>query len=238
MKFSENNSPIRILIIDDDADTSFIIKSSLSKIDAIIEEAANGEIALSMAENEKYDLVITDLMMPVLDGKQFIEAFREKYLNSFTPILVLTASAELDTKISVLEAGGDDFLVKPFNNRDLLAKAKVLLRINHLTLELYRRNNELKASNDTILALQQKLIQEEREKTHHRLMVTSLHKLRQPLTNAVLISEMLPEMEDPNKQKFKLRESLVEIEKILTDLESLDSNNVEPYFNNIEMIRE
>jgi DNA-binding response OmpR family regulator len=239
MKDIKQNLPEpKILIVEDDPDISFIIKKSLDSLNAEFTQAENGEEGLKLLLDKKYDLIISDLAMPILGGEEMITRFREQEKNRFTPILVLTAKVDLDTKISVLDMGGDEFISKPFNRKDLFARVSVLLRLNYLTQELFTRNDDLDKKNQEILALQATLLEEEREKTKNRIIITSLHKIRQPLTNTVLLSSMLQGDEKQQKNISRLKSSLAEIEKILEELESLDTSKINSYIEGIEMIKD
>jgi DNA-binding response OmpR family regulator len=239
MKELKNNArPPEILIVEDDSDISFIIKRSLDPLKAIFTEAENGEVGLKFLLEKKYDLIISDLGMPVMSGVEMISKFRDQEKESFTPILVLTAKQDIDTKVNVLDIGGDEFVSKPFHHKDLFARARVLLRLNQLTYELYEKNHELDRLNKEILTLQASLLEEEREKTKNRIMVTSLHKIRQPLTNSVLLSSLIGGDEKHEKNIARLKTSLAEIEKILEELETLDTSKINSYIEGLEMIRD
>lgn len=229
----------RILVVEDHNDTRYIITKSLDSLNCIITEAANGKEALKIInESEfKFDLIISDLMMPELSGKEFIYQFKSLPGKGYTPILIITAKNDMDTKEEILEIGGDDYITKPFNKRDLLAKARVLMRINQLTLNLEEKNSALERSNIEILNLQNQLIREEREKTKHKIVVSSLHLIRQPLTNALLLSGVLKQDSKNSSKTDKLTEALNDINKILLDLENINLDESTTYINNIEMLK-
>jgi DNA-binding response OmpR family regulator len=114
-----------ILVVDDERRLRDMIRVYLEQEGYRVLEAANGREALFVARQEHPDLVILDLMMPEMDGFGFIRAFGRE---SATPIIILTAKIEDTDKILGLELGADDYVTKPFNVRELLARVRVVLR--------------------------------------------------------------------------------------------------------------
>jgi DNA-binding response OmpR family regulator len=114
-----------ILVVDDEAKLREMIRVYLEQEGYRVVEAANGRDALFMARDEKPDLIVLDLMMPVMGGYEFMRIFSKE---SDTPIIMLTAKVEDQDKIVGLELGADDYLTKPFNVRELLARVRAVLR--------------------------------------------------------------------------------------------------------------
>ncbi len=115
-----------ILIVEDDLDLSELIKIQLTDSDYEVDQVTNGRLALEKALNNKYSLIILDIMLPELDGFEICKAVRKE--DQQIPILMLTAKAEEIDKIMGLEFGADDYLTKPFSIRELTARVKALLR--------------------------------------------------------------------------------------------------------------
>lgn len=115
----------KILVVDDESAISDIIKFNFEKEGYIMETADNGRDAISLAEKNNYDLILLDIMMPKLNG---FEALREIRKNSDVPVIMLTAREEEVDKVLGLELGADDYVVKPFSMRELLARVKAVLR--------------------------------------------------------------------------------------------------------------
>ncbi len=120
-----NNQEI-ILIVEDNLDVRAYIREQLEN-DFNIIEAGNGEEGISIAQNEIPDLIITDVMMPKMDGYKFSSAIRHDEKTSHIPIIILTAKAGLDHKIQGLETGVDDYLTKPFSAKELKVRVKNLI---------------------------------------------------------------------------------------------------------------
>jgi len=115
-----------ILIVEDNADIRAYIREQLENDYKVI-EGCNGEEGLSIAQKEIPDLIITDVMMPKMDGYQFSKKIRGDEKTSHIPIIMLTAKAGLDDKMEGLETGVDDYLTKPFSARELKVRVKNLI---------------------------------------------------------------------------------------------------------------
>ena len=139
--------PDRVLVVDDDALVRRMLTRSLAAEGFEVEHVADGGAALAAAEASAPDLVVLDVTMPGLDGLAVCRRLRDKGLA--TPVLLLTARDELDDRVAGLDAGADDYVVKPFETVELLARVRALLRrgkapelvlsVGDLTLELETR---------------------------------------------------------------------------------------------------
>ncbi|UYZ11693.1 response regulator transcription factor [Brevibacillus sp. WF146] len=114
-----------ILVVDDDPHIRELVGVFLREEGFIVLEAADGREALALLETTRADLVILDIMMPNMDGWQLCRELRELY---DTPLLMLTAKGETSQKIKGFQLGTDDYLVKPFEPLELVARVKALLR--------------------------------------------------------------------------------------------------------------
>ncbi len=117
----------KILIIDDDVDTLKLVGMMLQKQGYKIIASANGKQGLMQAEAENPDLILLDVMLPEMDGFQVAKHLRANALTVDTPILMFTAKAQLDDKVTGFEAGADDYLTKPTHPTELRAHVKALL---------------------------------------------------------------------------------------------------------------
>lgn len=122
----------RILVVDDDRDIVRLVKSYLEKAGFQILTAYDGETALQVLKAEKPQLLILDLMLPDRDGWDVARLVRSDPQLSATPIIMLTARVEDNDKIVGLEIGADDYITKPFNPREVVARVRALLRRSHL----------------------------------------------------------------------------------------------------------
>lgn len=119
---------MRILLVEDDPRLATIISSGLSEDGLIVDHAANATIGLNMTELETFDLFILDVMLPEGREAGFELARAVRARADHTPILFLTARADMDSKVAGLETGGDDYLSKPFDFRELHARIRALVR--------------------------------------------------------------------------------------------------------------
>lgn len=114
-----------ILVIDDDKNIREVVKLYLRKEGYEVTEAADGAIGVDLFFGKQYDLVILDIMMPVQDGIETIKQIRAK---SNVPVIMLTAKGETFDKVLALELGADDYIVKPFDPKELVARVKAVIR--------------------------------------------------------------------------------------------------------------
>jgi len=119
---------MRILVIEDDAVVADFIANGLKQEGHSIDHATDGKDGLFLAMSEQYDVVIVDRMLPSIDGINIIQTLRASEQGTTTPILILSALADVAERVKGLEAGADDYLVKPFAFSELSARINVLAR--------------------------------------------------------------------------------------------------------------
>lgn len=144
----------KILIIEDDVSIHNVIEELLKKQNYITYNAYSGTEVLLLLEKEKYDLIILDLMLPGIEGEEIIKKVKD------TPIIVLSAKISSDDKVNCLMAGANDYITKPFDSNELLARIEVQLRqkdksslienLKYKDLELLNDNHTLLINNEKI----------------------------------------------------------------------------------------
>jgi two-component system OmpR family response regulator len=117
---------MRLLLVEDDIKIAEFVVNGLKEAGFAVDHTANGEDGLHLALTEPYDVAVVDLMLPKLDGLTLIEEVRKKNIN--TPVLILSARKSVDDRVTGLQAGSDDYLVKPFAFSELLARVHALIR--------------------------------------------------------------------------------------------------------------
>ena len=117
---------MRLLLAEDDPDLAHSLRLSLADAGYAVDLARDGEEAAFLGETEPYDLVVLDLGLPVLDGVSVLRRWRASGVTA--PVLILTARDGWAEKVAGFDAGGDDYLTKPFNTPELLARLRALLR--------------------------------------------------------------------------------------------------------------
>lgn len=120
---------MKILVVEDERDLNRIITKHLKKNNYSVDSCFDGQEALNFISYSEYDLIITDIMMSNVDGYEFIDKLRAN--KNDTPVIMLTAKDTLEDKIMGLDSGADDYIVKPFEFDELLARIRVLMRRNY-----------------------------------------------------------------------------------------------------------
>jgi len=151
-------SPMRILVVEDDKKIASFVVNGLKQSGYAVDHSSDGEDGLFRAQTIPYDAAVVDLMLPKLDGLGLIQQARAHGVR--TPVLILSAKASVDDRVKGLQAGGDDYLTKPFAFSELLARIQALIRratqtpeptrlvVGDLTLDLLTR--EVKRGADKI----------------------------------------------------------------------------------------
>jgi two-component system, OmpR family, response regulator len=117
---------MRLLVIEDDSKIASFIVNGLKQNGFGVDAAADGEQGLDLACTVTYDCIVLDLMLPKLDGLSLLRQLRKEKVN--TPVVILSAKATVDDRVKGLQAGGDDYLTKPFAFSELLARVQALIR--------------------------------------------------------------------------------------------------------------
>lgn len=117
---------MRILVADDEPEMTMVLEALLKREHYSVDVVYNGQDALDYGLAENYDCIVLDIMMPKLDGIQALQALRSK--NISTPVLLLTAKSQVEDRVAGLDSGADDYLPKPFDNREFVARVRALTR--------------------------------------------------------------------------------------------------------------
>ena len=133
----------RILIVDDDTEIRDLLEFDISSSGYFVDTASDGYEGLTKALNNKYDLILLDVMMPKMNGFEVCKNIRQAKLN--VPILMLTAKGTIDDKASGFNNGADDYLVKPFDVQEVLLRIRVLLRRTEPQVESFSSTEILEA---------------------------------------------------------------------------------------------
>ena len=117
---------MRVLVIEDDKKIASFVVNGLKQNGFAVDHAADGENGLALAQVVTYDAAVLDIMLPKLDGLSLLRQLRQHKI--LTPVLILSAKASVDDRVKGLQAGGDDYLTKPFAFSELLARVQALVR--------------------------------------------------------------------------------------------------------------
>ncbi|WP_291490637.1 response regulator transcription factor [Desulfurella sp.] len=122
---------MRILIVEDEKTLANLIKQGFEEEGFAVDVAYDGEDGLFFAQNNIYDCIVLDIMLPVIDGITILKKLREQ--NNSTPVIMLTAKDTIKDKVLGLDSGSDDYLTKPFSFEELLSRTKAIIRRRYAT---------------------------------------------------------------------------------------------------------
>lgn len=208
-----------ILVVEDDIDIHNLIKEILEKEQYKVFDSYSGTECLLVLEKEKIDLILLDLMLPGLNGEEVIKRVKN------IPIIVLSAKSSYDSKVNVLLSGANDYITKPFNKDELLARIKVQLRLSENKIEdsLELKYKDLNLNLDTRnLSLKDKSVQ--LTKTEFAIMKQLLINSDSVVTKSRLLDLINIDTEDCDENSLKVHISNIrrKIRK-LTDVEYIEA---------------
>ncbi len=138
----------KILIVEDNEDIRHYIRSILGEAYRI-EEAGNGQVALEMVGRDDYDLIISDLMMPEMDGMEMCKQLKGSIETSHIPIILLTAKSEIESRIQGIDIGAESYITKPFHPKHLMVRVAKLIELRELLKGRYSKKISLGDISDT-----------------------------------------------------------------------------------------
>lgn len=150
---------MKVLVVEDDNKIASFIERGLKEAGFSVDIASNGLDAFTMWSTQTFDCAIVDLMLPQLDGLSLISQIRERGIA--TPAIILSAKQSVDDRIKGLQAGGDDYMVKPFSFSELLARIQAILRRTNAPTQ--GSSNELSIGDITLNILTRKVTREDED---------------------------------------------------------------------------
>ncbi len=157
----------KILVVEDDKNLRKLIVTCLEKASYTVFETRNGEEALDLMDKEYVDLIVTDIMMPEMDGYELIKSLREANYN--TPILIITAKEDIEDKRQGFNLGADDYMVKPINIDELILRVKSLLRRSNQANERKIKIGEVELDYDRLEVKKQEKVYQLTQKEFYLL---------------------------------------------------------------------
>jgi sigma-B regulation protein RsbU (phosphoserine phosphatase) len=212
----------KILIVEDEKDTLFILNKLLTKNDYEVFTSTNGQEALDVLNKEIPDVIIADWTMPVMDGLELCNIVKKNEKFKLIYFIILTARASLKDRVTGLDVGADDFLVKPVQNQELLARIRSGIRIHNL-------QNELKNI--------------EHDKAIVEMACTIGHKINNPLSSLLMtVKNIEDDLKVAGKKSFEedfqvINQSIDRIKVLANDLAHLKNPEVIDYSNDSKMIK-
>lgn len=210
-----------VLIVDDEELNVRFLTTFLTRKGYEVRSASRGASALESIEAELPDVVLLDAMMPEMDGFEVCRKLRASEKTRMLPIIMVTALHSVEDEVKALDAGADDFLPKPINNLELIARLRSLLRIKTLHDQLKSSRDELQEKNRRLMDLQN---------MRDSLTQMIVHDMKNPLTGIMGCTELLLNMPEMATDKSvtilrKIEESSSAMLKMITDM--LDVSRME-----------
>lgn len=140
----------RILVVDDEPQNIRLLQIRLQAAGYTVLTATNGQEALELVQGDAPDLILLDVMMPKLNGFEVCQRIRGEASTQFIPVVMVTALSDKEDRIRAIEVGADDFISKPFDSHEVLARVRSLVRIKRYRDALEQANRELKIHNDRL----------------------------------------------------------------------------------------
>ncbi len=214
-----------ILIVEDEKDTLFILDKLLTKNDFQVYTSTNGQEALKLLDEVLPQVIIADWTMPVMSGLELCNTIKKNEKFKSIYFIILTARASLKDRVTGLDLGADDFLVKPVQNQELLARIRSGIRIYNL---------------------QNELIKIEHNKALIEMACTIGHKINNPLSSLVVsihnIEEEIKKIEKTEKKSFAedfnvISQSIERIKILVNDLTHLQNPKIIDYTSDNKMLK-
>ncbi len=165
-----------MLVVDDTPEMRALMGEILGEEHNVL-FARDGAEGLEVAAREHPDLIVSDVMMPKIDGQEFCRRIKADPLTAHVPFIMVTAKAGLDMKIEGLDCGADDYLAKPFDQKELRARTRSLLKLRGLHGDLDKQNRALHAAYQELKSLQGQLVQSEKMSSLGQLVAGLAHEI-------------------------------------------------------------
>jgi signal transduction histidine kinase len=214
-----------VLIADDEPDIRRFLRMQLEDVDVI--EASDGAEALELARLRQPQLALLDHMMPEMDGVQVCKAIRENHSTRGVAVIILTARADEQTKLSALQAGANDFLTKPFSTAELALRLENQIAMARIRREMADLNAELHAALEQIKENEVLMIRNEKLSALGRMSAGIIHEINNPLNYASAgihaletFTRHLPDADQPDFTDIlkDIREGVERVSQIVIDL--------------------
>jgi two-component system, sensor histidine kinase and response regulator len=206
--------PSTILVVDDDPRNLRLMESILKTSGYPVITAQDGEQALEAVARQRPDAMLLDVMMPRMSGFEVCKKLRSQYETRLLPIIMVTALNALEEKVQALEMGADDFLSKPINRMELLAKLRSILRVKSLHDEVEQTRRQLEEKNQQLIRV---------EELKDKLAQMVVHDLKNPLSGIKGNLQLL-ELQGPGMPAESFRQILGRTQESVRQLEVLISN--------------
>jgi DNA-binding response OmpR family regulator len=226
-----------ILVVDDNEEAALLLANLLKTSGYNSKTVPNGKLIIEVLQQEKAELpslILLDLAMPDINGLEILERIKADTNLPYIPIIVTTASVESENRIVGLQRGADDYLTKPINKPELLARVRSLLRLKSLYDEKTRLLSEVQSAYNQLNMTQAELMESEKKKAQMEGMITTAaaicHEMSQPLTSGLITLQFLHQAnteKDPDLEAIE--QSLLQARAILDKLRVLTRYETKTY---------
>jgi len=230
-----NHDQHKVLIVDDVTKNIQLVASFLKQAGYDINFALNGKDALKHIKREKFDLILLDIMMPEMDGLEVCQKIKADPISKDTPVIFLTAKTDVESISTAFEVGGVDYITKPFNRAELLARVKT-----HLELESQRRNleelnatkdkffsiigHDLKSPLNQLLSLSEIILNELKSGREDEVMKMTKH-LNESAKSARTLLENLLDWSRSQTGKIHFSPEILDVSKLTEEVVELNAQN-------------
>src|SRR5260221_1588417 len=210
-----------ILVVDDDQRNVRLMESILRSSGYPVARAYDGEEALRLVESERPDLVLLDVMMPKMSGFEVCQRLKSRYETRLLPGIMVTALNALEDKVQALEIGAEDFLSKPINKVELLAKVRATLRVNALQDVVERQKHQLEERNQELVRMQgfkesmtQMVVHDLTNPLAGIMGAIQLIQIQPTQINEARLEELLSPTQDSARQLMRMILNILDIGKL------------------------
>jgi len=226
---SPTSDPLRILIVEDDPATVELMEAQLHGEGYSVDSVRDGEEALQRVSQARPDLVLLDIMLPKKSGFEVCKEIKSGEETRAIPVIMVTALKDMESRVKGIAAGADDFLSRPMDKSELLARVKSILRISRLHGELARESRTARESTEK-LEMQQRVLKSmstqlmQASHLKYEFIVNMSHALRTPLNVIIGFSEMLQDElvgklnDKQSKYVRNVRESGRELQQLIANV--------------------
>jgi len=226
---SPTSDPLRILIVEDDPATVELMEAQLHGEGYSVDSVRDGEEALQRVSQARPDLVLLDIMLPKKSGFEVCKEIKSREEARAIPVIMVTALTDMESRVKGIAAGADDFLSRPVDKSELLARVKSILRISRLHDELARESRTARESTEK-LEMQQRVLKSmstqlmQASHLKYEFIVNMSHALRTPLNVIIGFSEMLQDElvgklnDKQSKYVTNVRESGRELQQLIANV--------------------